>query len=289
MTDLSGQVAVVTGGTDGIGAATALALSAQGADVVVIGRSPDKAARVTAEARAGGGSLRAIVVDVSLMGNVVDAAEQLASIIDRIDILVHAVGILLPRTEHTAEGIEKDFAVSYLARFAFLEEFKSRGLLTPGTRMVNISAAGPRIPPYARLEFGSIAEVEARVGMKSHGQAQLANDLLTIQAPQRYGLVAIGYGPGSVRTQIRREIPGAVRAVLAPFFALSTRRPADVALHLVEIIGQDDLPTAEASWFNKRGRFQPAAFIGDVQRQQDLLAVSIALLRRALGDVPTAS
>jgi NAD(P)-dependent dehydrogenase (short-subunit alcohol dehydrogenase family) len=282
-------VAVVTGGTDGIGAATALALSAEGADVVIVGRSAEKAAKVMSQAStSAGGSLRAVVADVSLMKNVVRTVEELDALVDKIDILIHAVGILLPRTERTAEGIEKDFAVSYLARFAFLEEFHRRGLLTAGTRLVNISAAGPKVPSYAQLEFGSIAEVDARVGMKGHGQAQLANDLLTIQAPRRYGVVAVGYGPGSVRTQIRREVPRAVRAAMTPFFALTTRQPADVARDIVAVLSDHSLPTTEASWFDKRGRFQPAGFITSTKRQHDVLTVSIALLRRALGDVSPA-
>ena len=54
--NLEGKIAVVTGGTDGIGAATALALCEAGAQVIVIGRSADKAARVTAQAETSAGS-----------------------------------------------------------------------------------------------------------------------------------------------------------------------------------------------------------------------------------------
>jgi NAD(P)-dependent dehydrogenase (short-subunit alcohol dehydrogenase family) len=283
MSALRGKVAVVTGGTDGIGAATALALTSAGADVVVIGRSPDKAARVTARAdTSNGGSMRAVTTDLSLMRHAVTTVQDLAGKVDRVDILVHAVGILLTRTEHTAEGIEKDFAVSYLARFAFLEEAHRLGLLAPHTRLVNISASGPRIPSYARMEFASVDEVRARVGMRSHGQAQLANDLLTMQAPARYGVTAVGYGPGSVRTQIRREVPRALRVLMAPFFALATRSPEQVAGQLLGILADPGLPRGTASWFTRSGTFTPSPFIADARRQDELLTASLALLREAL-------
>lgn len=289
MNDLRGKIAVVTGGTDGIGAATALALSAAGAQVTVFGRSAEKAERVTAQATtAGGGSLRAMPADFSLMKNVVETVDHLADAVEHIDIVVHAVGVLLPRTEHTSEGIEKDFAISYLARFAFLEQANTRGLLHQGTRMINISAAGPKVPPYARVEFQPLSEVQARVGMKSHGQAQLANDLLTIQSPERYGLIAVGYGPGSVRTQIRREVPRAIQKVMTPFFMFTTRDPHDVAAQLVHILTDPSLPKDHASWFNKKGRFAPAPFIEDTRRQRDLLTTSLALLRHALSGEPAA-
>lgn len=283
MTTLRGKIAVVTGGTDGIGAATALRLCREGAKVIVVGRSPEKAARLVARAdTSNGGSLRPVPADFSLMRNVVETVEQLAGSVDHIDVLVHAVGILLPRTEHTVEGIEKDLAVSYLSRFAYLEEAHRHGLLSRDTRLVNISASSPRVPSYARMEFQPLSEVRARVGMRSHGQAQLANDLLTIQAPHRYGLTAVGYGPGSVRTQIRREVPGPIRTLMSPFFLLTTRDADDVARQLFGIIGDPDLPTAAASWFTKNGSFEPAPFITDTRRQGHLRAASLTLLREAL-------
>jgi NAD(P)-dependent dehydrogenase (short-subunit alcohol dehydrogenase family) len=225
MIGLAGRTAVVTGGTDGIGAATALRLYRQGAHVTIIGRSQAKADALTARAaaEAGRGSLRAVVADLSEMATVEATVNRLAGDTPAIDVLVHAVGILLPRTEHTVEGMEKDFAVGYLSRFVFLEAAARHHLLHPGTRMINIAASSPKIPSFARMEFTDLAEVQARVGMRSHGQAQLANDLLTAQAPVRYGISAVGYGPGSVNTNIRREVPALIRAIMKPFFALVTR------------------------------------------------------------------
>lgn len=84
---------------------------------------------------------------------------------------MHAVGILISRTEHTAEGIEKDFAVSYQSRFVFLETASAKGLLRPSTRLLNIAASAPKVPRYQQLDLSDLAVVKPRVGMKSHGQA----------------------------------------------------------------------------------------------------------------------
>lgn len=216
------------------------------------------------------------------MRRVAEVVGELAVKLPRIDVLVHAVGVLLPRAEHTDEGIEKDLAVSYLSRFAFLEDAAAAGLLHSGTALVNVSAAAPRVPSYARMEFSSLEQVRARTGMTSHGQAQLANDLLTVQAPQRYGVRAVGYGPGSVRTQIRREVPAAARVALAPFFALRTRRPEAVAEQLVGIL-EGELPQGRAVWFGRRGAFDASPYVTDARRQADLLRVSLALLEQARG------
>jgi NAD(P)-dependent dehydrogenase (short-subunit alcohol dehydrogenase family) len=285
MIDFTGKSAVVTGGTDGIGAATALHLYRHGAHVTVIGRSAAKADALVSRAAAtpGPGSLRAVVADFSRMATVEATVERTAREITGIDLLVHAVGILITRTEHTDEGIEKDFAVSYLSRFVFLEAAARHHLLHRRTRMINIAASAPKVPSYARMEFTDLAEVESRVGMRGHGQAQLANDLLTAQAPGRYGITAIGYGPGAVDTSIRREIPAVVRAVMKPFFAGVTRTPDQVAVQLAGILADPALPGGGPHFYTRKGRFPAADFIADPARQEDLLRVSTALARKALG------
>lgn len=280
---IAGRAAVITGGTDGMGAATALRLRAMGADVLIIGRSQQKADSVVARAAElpGPGSLRALVADFSEMCTVETTVTEIAGLVDRIDLLVHAVGILISRTEHTNEGIEKDFAVSYLSRFVFLETAAHHGLLSPHTRMVNLAASSPKVPRYAQLEFAPLQLVEARVGMKSHGQAQLANDLLTAQAGARYGITAIGYGPGTVDTNIRREVPAALRAAMRPFFALTTRNPDQAAEQIVDHLGDATLEPGSAHFANKHGYFPIAAYIDDPARQSDLLAASLTLADRA--------
>lgn len=278
MTPPAGRVAVVTGGTDGIGAATARVLRSRGADVVVLGRSRDKADRLRPV------GIRPVVADLSLMTEVVAAVDQVQALAPRVDLLVHAVGVLLTRAEHTAEGLEKDFAVSYLSRYLFLEEAARRGMLHPGTRMVNIAASAPKVPRIARMEFSSLAEVEARVGLRGHGQAQLAADLLTAAAPGRYGMTAVGYGPGAVATNIRREVPAIARAVLGPLYALATRRPEEAAADVVAALTDPDIPPGSATFRTRRGPFPPDPFVTDTRRQQDLLTVSETLTTRALHD-----
>lgn len=280
---LVGKTAVVTGGTNGIGAATALRLRALGARVVIVGRSAAKAQELVVQsaAMAGPGSLEPVVADFSLMRNVEAAVDELAEKVGRIDYLVHAVGIFLTRPEHTAEGLEKDFAVSYLSRFVFLEAAARHGLLGPDTRMVNLAASTPRMPKRARLEFDDLTEVTARTGFESHSQAQTANDLLTAQAGERYGISALGYGPGNADTGILRELPWTTRVLFFPF-TRNKRSPQQVADQLVELLTDGHWSPSAAGFAHKKGRFPAAAFVADRRRQEQVLAVSTALTERAL-------
>lgn len=288
MSDLTGQRAVVTGGTNGIGAATAWELRARGADVTIVGRSQAKADSLVARAaeQPGSGSLKAIVADLSLMRTAEAVANSLADELGHIDLLLNAVGILISRTAHTSEGIELDFAVGYLSRFVLLETLHARGALASSTRLITIAASSPRVPKFAQMEFADLDLVRARTGMTSHGQAQLANDLLTAQAGGRYGITAIGYGPGSVDTNIRREVPPLIRGLMKPFFARTTRTAADVGRQLADIFADPTVVEGSTAYFDRTGRFPVAQFIADPQRQEDLLSASLALSSDALGRPP---
>lgn len=281
MDRFQGRTAVVTGGTDGIGAATARALRDEGARVVVVGRSRAKADALTVEPVRGPGTIEAVAADLSSTAEVRRVVGEIAGRTGPLDLLLHSVGILLTRTAYTSEGIELDLAVSYLSRFLFLEEAAERHLLTPATRMVNIAASGPKVPRFAQMEFDDIDAVRGRTGMSGHGQAQLACDLLTASAPRRYGITAIGYGPGAVDTGIRREVPAVIRAVMAPFYARATRRPSDVAAQLLDLFADPTLPPGSATFVNRKGVFPAATFVADRRRQDALLAVSERLVAEA--------
>ena len=282
MNSFKNKIAVITGGTDGIGAATALELCRLGAKVFILGRSQAKADAIIEKATNLTGTIEVIISDFSLMKNAKQTANLIAEKIDKIDILIHGVGILISRTEHSTEGIEKDFAIGYLSRFVFTEELFKKGLLHSETKMINIAASSPKIPKYFQMEFNDLQKVEARVGMTSHGQAQLANDLYTAIASNRYGITAIGYGPGSVDTSIRREVPKWLQMIMKPFF--KTRKPEDVAKQFIDILLDKTLENKHSYYFNKDGIFGIAPFIANTKRQTELLETAIVLSDKALNN-----
>lgn len=233
-----GRTAVVTGGTDGIGAATVRQLRQRGADVIAIGRSQAKADALRADdADAGSGGLAVRTADLGLMRNVNRVVATLG--VDRIDLLVHAVGVLIPRAEHTSEGPEKDFAVSYLGRYQFVEEAARR-------------AGAARVRPPDRSLTRPI---------RHHGDR---------------------VRPGAVDTNIRREIPAVVRALLKPFHAAVTRRPDQAAADIVAALADPAVAPQTATFRDRKGAFTPDPYVLDARRQADLMSSSDALVTRAL-------
>src|SRR5512136_775714 len=109
---------LVTGSTDGIGMATALALGRMGHRVLVHGRDPAKGRAALAEVRkAGSQSPELFIADLSTREGVRGLAGEVKDSHDRLDVLINNAGVYRAERTLTADGLEMTFAVNLLAPF----------------------------------------------------------------------------------------------------------------------------------------------------------------------------
>ncbi|MGA7272926.1 MAG: SDR family NAD(P)-dependent oxidoreductase [Acidimicrobiia bacterium] len=137
--DMSDTTVVITGGTSGLGLATARSLSAMGARVVVVGRNPDRLTAAAEQLGSGGAALRA---DLSLMSDVRRLADRLLETEDRIEVLINNVGVLLPERTLTEEGLEKTLATNLAGHFLLTGLLAGRLIESAPARVVNVSSGG---------------------------------------------------------------------------------------------------------------------------------------------------
>lgn len=272
----SAAVAVVTGATSGIGQAVARQLAERGVVVIGVGRDVQRARELESASR------RIRVLEGNLEDR--DAVDRLANTISTlapggIDILVHCAGVLLPRAANTPLGIDRNFAVSFLGRFALTQRLS----LSSSCRIVIVGAAERgRLPTPHRRELRRREHIKS--GLQAHGSAQLANDLWVGWLARR-GFRVFGYGPGPVHTRIRRAIPLAVRVVLTPFFAARTK-PADTAAKdVIRLLFDDRLPSS--GFANRSGLFTHDPFVADAERQDAVIDLAQELLGDRGGVVPS--
>ena len=148
MSDLSGQVALVTGGSRGIGAAIARRLASDGATVVLTYASAaDKARAVAKQIEADGGRAFVIWADNADPGGAAQAVEQAVQAAGRIDILVNNAGIFSggPLDEITVDDADRIWAID--VRAVLLASQAAARHMPAGGRIINIgSALTDRVP-----------------------------------------------------------------------------------------------------------------------------------------------
>ncbi|MGH8083146.1 MAG: SDR family NAD(P)-dependent oxidoreductase [Lysobacter sp.] len=144
---LAGKVALVTGGSRGIGAAIARRLGADGADVVLTyARAAEQAEAVAAEVRAGGRRALALAADSADPQAVTAAVERTVAEFGRLDIVVNNAGVFAygPFEEETAENYERVMAIHVRAPFVAAQAASKH--LTRGGRIITIgSCLGERV------------------------------------------------------------------------------------------------------------------------------------------------
>jgi NAD(P)-dependent dehydrogenase (short-subunit alcohol dehydrogenase family) len=174
--DLTGQTAIVTGASSGIGMATAKALVAHGARVILAVRDEAKG-RNAAKAMPGPGGAEVAVLDLASLDSVRAFARDWSR--QPIDLLINNAGVMIPPLSRTADGFELQFGTNHLGHFALTN------LLLPNVtgRVVTVSSSAYR---YGRIDFDDLNWERRRYrAWRAYGQSKLANLLFTAELQRR--------------------------------------------------------------------------------------------------------
>jgi NAD(P)-dependent dehydrogenase (short-subunit alcohol dehydrogenase family) len=197
--DMDGKVAVITGASDGIGAAAALVLHGLGATVAVVGRSREKTAKVAALVDS-----EPLVADFSRLDSVRGLADELRRRYARIDVLANNAGGTWPRRQITEDGHELTFQVNHLAPFLLTGLLHDRLAAAHG-RVVVTSSAGHRVG-HVRLD--DLDSSRWYLGLRAYGTSKLENILFAAELARRGaddGVSAVSFHPGLVATSLGRD------------------------------------------------------------------------------------
>lgn len=196
----SPRTIVITGASDGIGAAAARLLSAAGHRVAVVGRSPEKTARV---ARDVGGDH--FVADFTSLADVRRLAAELDDAYPRIDVLANNAGGILGDRTRTADGHERTFQVNHLAPFLLTSLLLDK-LLASHATVIQTSSVGARI--FGHLDLDDLEHDRDFTAHRAYGTAKLENILFTTELHRRFhdqGLSSAAFHPGGVATNFAAE------------------------------------------------------------------------------------
>lgn len=203
------KVCIITGGTSGIGKATALGLATMGADIVIIGRDFEKGKMVQNEIKnkTGNPKVDLLIADLSSQAAVRKLAEDLKARYKTIHIVVNNAGIAPTNRSVTVDGIESVFAVNYLAAFLLTNLLLERLKGSVPARVVNVAGDFHR---KSTIQFGDLMSEKNYNGMKANNQAKLALILFTYELARRLDgtkVTANCLHPGAVATDAPLKDP----------------------------------------------------------------------------------
>src|SRR4051812_14551996 len=250
---MAGRTVLITGGTRGIGKATALGLAALGAHVAITGRDPTRTDDAVREIRsAGGGEVYAFVADLSSRSEVRRLATEVLGRLPRIDALINNVGGYWNTRHLTVDGLERTFALNHLAPFLLtnllLDRLKGSGRARVVTVASNAHKAG-------RIDFDDLQGERAYSGARAYNQSKLANVLFSYELARRLagtGITANALHPGVVRTGFGAEDPAGTQRLVVPLLRPFMKSPARGAATPIHVASAPELEEVSGRYFANR-------------------------------------
>jgi NAD(P)-dependent dehydrogenase (short-subunit alcohol dehydrogenase family) len=230
------KVALITGGTDGIGKATARRLLSDGWEVVVVGRSTEKCKATVAElgAVSAKGRISSIAGDLRLMSDVKLVAETYRATHSMLHFLFLNANAIAQERSLTREGFEANHAIGYFGRVLLTWLLEDMLRATPEAQVLTVVGLN-----LERIDFDDLTMEKRFRDMSALGRWQWAMQVF-VREFNRRGIVPMNvYMPGLVRTKILSKEPLPMRAIVrlaSLFVGIPAEKSADEVVRVIEEI-----------------------------------------------------
>lgn len=208
--DLSGKIAIVTGGNTGIGYETTFELVRNGAKVYLAARSEARAVEAIQKIEAAKmkGTVKWLKIDLQDLSSVKTAAKEFSAAESRLDILYLNAGIMAgPYQLTAADGIESQIQTNHVSHYLFTNLLLPKLEASSDPRVVAVSSQGHNLFTAGPNDFESLDSLNNTHGstLKRYGQSKLANILFVKGLAQRHPkILANACHPGVILSELTR-------------------------------------------------------------------------------------
>jgi retinol dehydrogenase 14 len=272
---------LVTGGTGGIGLATATGLAALGARVGVVGRSAARGA-VAADAvrrRTPSAQVDVFEADMSSQAEVRRLATEVKRAYSRLDVLVNNVGGYWAHRHVTADGLEHTFALNHLAPFLLTHELWELLVASAPARVVTVSSGAQAM---GRVDLDDLQGERSYDGQRAYNQSKLANVLFTYELARRLdgtGVTGTVLHPGVTRTAFGQEDSRRWMRLMLPVVRPFMKSPERGASTVVYLASSPEVAGVTGGYFANRRPKRSSKASYDLGLARRLWEVSAALVR----------
>jgi NAD(P)-dependent dehydrogenase (short-subunit alcohol dehydrogenase family) len=281
---MTGKVCLITGGTRGIGLATARRLARQGANVVIVGRT---AATCTAAVEAlhasdPGAAVDWLAADLAVQAEVRELAAEFKRRHARLDVLVNNAGTIMRKRVVSPEGVELTLAINHLAPFLLTSLLLDTLKASAPARVVTVASSA-----HERAQPG-FSDLELRRGYRpyrAYAKSKMANLLFTYELARRLegtGVTANAVDPGLVRTGLGRsngvvlDLAWGVTHLRYKSVSLTPDEGADT---IVFLASSPDVAEYSGGYFCQGKPTESSPASRDLRAAQDLWSLSEQLTR----------
>ena len=278
--DLSGQTALVTGSTSGIGRLAATALGDLGATVIVHGRDESAGRAVVADVESRDADAQFVRADFTSVSAVSALAETVRAETDGLDLLVNNAGGVFRDGGQTDLGVERTFHVNHLSPYLLTAELL--GHLRPGARVVTTASAAHQ---GASLDLDGVTRSGGLSGFRAYSHSKLANVLFSAELARRLDaadrdVTANSLHPGAIPgSGFARFLPGPLPRLVQALDRLpGVTSVADGAAELLYVAVSPRAGDLSGRYFSNQRPTEPSREARDPENARRLWVESAALL-----------
>jgi len=232
---LTGKIFLLTGGTSGVGKATALGIAQKGAKIVILSRSAENAAMALREIaqKTGNDQGEYLVADLSSQASIRKVADQFKQKYTNLHVLANLAGGLFFEKQLTADGIERSFAVNYLSHFLLTCQLLDILKASAPSRVVTVGG-NPAFLRKANINFDDLQCVERFGGLKATMQAMHARLFFAFELARRLqgtNVTSVVFNPGVIKSNLTAHAPWYMK-LIAAFYRPFEKEVCEVGAYL---------------------------------------------------------
>ncbi len=208
---MSGKRVLITGATNGIGKASALELAKMGAELIIVGRNPQKTERVMNELKfeSSNHNIDMLIADLSSIAEIRKLADDFHAKYDSLDVLLNNAGAIFSDYTQSVDGLEMTFALNHVNYFLLthllLNTLKQTAQDKGEARIINVSS-GAHQAAGGGMKLDTINDEDGYGSFGAYGKSKLANILFTYELARQLegtnvsvnalhpGFIATGFG-----------------------------------------------------------------------------------------------
>ena len=275
---LAGKVFLLTGGSSGVGKATALSLAQKGAKIVIISRQATNAGKALHEIaqKTGNDQGDYLVADLAVQASIRKVANEFKQRYSNLHVLANLAGGIFFEQQLTPDGFERSFAVNYLSHFLLTNQLLDMLKESAPARVITVGG-NPSFLKHPTINFSDLQSLDRFSGMNATSQAMYARVFFAFELARKLrgtNVTSVVFNPGVIKSNLMRQAPWYMKLIGAMYEPFA-REVCEVGGYLAT---SPDVESTTGVFFNENRQIVPLNQRFDVAIGEKLWAVSQSLI-----------